>query len=153
MSLSKYRPRLGGLINSFEVNYMLLIRLLGHLDEVGEFHHFLINEHLQYQLTIKEKSKYTHLVEFKQLTDEDTDGAEKASLLKKPCMVIRLYHDARLAEVITTQHIRQIKPRYDYPNEAMHQPDEKRQNHQFLTQWLQLCLAQGQSTGILPKKP
>jgi hypothetical protein len=60
-------------------------------------------------------------------------------------MVIRLYHDARLAEVISNQDIRHIKPRYDYPNNQMHQPDEKQQINVFLKEWLQLSLQLGQS--------
>lgn len=142
MSLSKYRPRLSGLINSFEINYMLLNRLLGQLDNIGDRLDCQINEQLIYQLSIKEKSKYTHLVEFKQI---NADDAITTDFLNSPCMIIRLYHDARLAEIISTQHVRQIKPRYDYPNEKMHQPDEKIQNHYFLTQWLQLCLKQGKT--------
>jgi hypothetical protein len=59
-------------------------------------------------------------------------------------MSIRLYHDARLAEVLTTQDIRQVKPRYDYPNIQMHQQDEKQQTNQFLNEWLHLCLRLGQ---------
>jgi hypothetical protein len=59
-------------------------------------------------------------------------------------MSIRLYHDARMAEVNSSQNIRWIKPRYDYPNKKMHLPDEKQQINQFLKEWLQLCLQQGQ---------
>ncbi|TRX53883.1 DUF1249 domain-containing protein [Thalassomonas sp. M1454] len=142
--MANYKPSLKGLINSFEINYMLLTRLLADLDEVNQRREFFINEHLSYQLTVKEKSKYTHVIEFRQV-EINTSQASKAKLLTFPCMLIRIYHDARLAEVIESQHIRQIKPRYDYPNPKMHQPDEKQQNHYFLTQWLQLCLSQGQT--------
>ena len=62
----------------------------------------------------------------------------------KPAMVVRLYHDARMAEVISSQDIKQIKPRYDYPNAAMHHPDEKQQINLFLKEWLQLCHELGQ---------
>ncbi|MDG1733249.1 MAG: DUF1249 domain-containing protein [Thalassotalea sp.] len=141
--MAKYKPSLKGLINSFEINYMLLTRLLADLDEVNQSREFFINEHLSYQLTVKEKSKYTHVIEFKQVDIDDKQAASKHFAF--PCMLIRIYHDARLAEVIESQHIRQIKPRYDYPNPKMHQPDEKQQNHHFLTQWLQLCLSQGQT--------
>ncbi len=59
-------------------------------------------------------------------------------------MEIRLYHDARMAEVISSQDIHQVKPRYDYPNKHMHQQDEKQQINQFLNEWLHLCLEHGQ---------
>lgn len=146
--MANYKPRLNGLINSFEINYMLLVRLLADLDEVNQSREFFINEYLFYQLTVKEKSKYTHVIEFKQLETNNNEQAVNKHL-SYPCMLIRIYHDARLAEVIESQHIRQIKPRYDYPNPKMHQPDEKQQNHHFLTQWLQLCLSQGQTPAKL----
>jgi hypothetical protein len=47
--------------------------------------------------------------------------------------------------VISNQDIRHIKPRYDYPNNQMHQPDEKQQINVFLKEWLQLSLQLGQS--------
>ena len=59
-------------------------------------------------------------------------------------MTIRLYHDARMAEVLSTQDIKQVKSRYDYPNNQMHQQDEKQQTNQFLNEWLHLCLRLGQ---------
>jgi hypothetical protein len=65
-------------------------------------------------------------------------------------MSIRLYHDARAAEVISSQGIRQVKPRYDYPNTNMHQEDEKQQINQFLNEWLHLCLCLGQVNVELP---
>ncbi len=153
--MTTYKPSLKGLISSFEINYMLLTRLLGKIDQVDEQRNFSINENLSYLLTIKEKTKYTHVVEFKQFDDKADKVNDSTKSLKssyhKPCMLIRIYHDARLAEVIESQNIRQIKPRYDYPNSDMHQPDEKQQNHHFLTQWLQLCLALGQTAVNLPK--
>ncbi|MEW6998864.1 DUF1249 domain-containing protein [Colwelliaceae bacterium BS250] len=140
--MANYKPSLKGLINSFEINYMLLLRLLGDLDVAGDRREFFINEHLTFSLHVKEKTKYTQLIEFKQL---DLPSSNLTSKYHKPCMLIRIYHDARLAEVVESQYIRQIKPRYDYPNDKMHQPDEKQQNHHFLAQWLKLCLSQGQT--------
>ncbi len=50
---------------------------------------------------------------------------------------IRLYHDVRLAEVTKAQTCRQPEARNNYPNKAMHQPDEKYQWNRFLADWLQ----------------
>ena len=58
-------------------------------------------------------------------------------------LTIRMYHDARVAEVCSSQQIFRIKPRYDYPNIAMHQCDEKRQINVFLSDWLLHCLRNG----------
>lgn len=142
--MASYKLNLKGLINSFEVNYMLLNRLLGSMNEVGETLDFFINDHLVYKLSVLEKSKYTHVVEFKQVRHFELNDP-LAKTFHNPCMKIRLYHDARAAEVLESQYVKQIKPKYEYPNKDMHQPDEKQQTHHFLTQWLQLCLSQGKT--------
>lgn len=58
-------------------------------------------------------------------------------------LTVRVYHDARLAEVIAFASRRRVLPRYEYPNEAMHQPDEKSQWNRFLGEWLSHCLQHG----------
>ncbi|WP_371376962.1 DUF1249 domain-containing protein [Thalassotalea aquiviva] len=144
--MSKYHPSLKGLINLFEVNYMLLTRLLGGMDAVGDTKQFYLTQGLAFQLQVEQKSKYTHVVRFEQIQHQDSRWSEKLPYIS---MAIRLYHDARLAEVIEYQNNKNVKPRYDYPNKGMHLPDEKKQIHQFLTQWLQVCLQQGKSLGEL----
>ncbi len=47
-------------------------------------------------------------------------------------MTVRLYHDAMVAEVCSSQQIFRFKARYDYPNKKLHQRDEKHQINQFL---------------------
>ena len=54
-----------------------------------------------------------------------------------------MYHDARMAEVVSAEHARRLRSIYPYPNEAMHQPDEKAQLNLFLGEWLSHCLACG----------
>lgn len=56
---------------------------------------------------------------------------------------VRLYHDARCAEVIEFQGQRHFEPRYEYPNARMRQPDEKIQINRFLRDLLNLCLLHG----------
>lgn len=138
---AKYRPNLISIMNLCEINYMLILRLLADKEQVGEVRHFFINDELAYHLKVREVTRYTTVVEMTQ--DVNVDNKNLAEILR-PSMEIRLYHDAKLLEVISAQHIRHIKPRYDYPNEAMHQPDEKQQILIFLKQWLQLCLKEGQ---------
>ncbi len=53
---------------------------------------------------------------------------------------VRLYHDADVAEVVKCQHHRQFSSRYEYPNEEMHQIDEKARINQFLGELLSHCL-------------
>ena len=56
---------------------------------------------------------------------------------------VRLYHDARSAEVIEFQGQRLFEAEYDYPNRKMRQPDEKAQINRFLREFLNACLAHG----------
>lgn len=59
--------------------------------------------------------------------------------------VVRLYHDARMAEVVCLKRRKQLPGSYDYPNPQMHQPDEKFQLNQHLSEWLIQCLGSGES--------
>lgn len=137
----KYKPQLATLLNLCDVNYMLLIKLLADKEEVGQEREFFISDFLSYAVSVDEVTRYTTLITISQNTVE---VGKELSHLFQPKMVIRLYHDARMAEVISSQNIRQVKPRYDYPNKNMHLPDEKQQINMFLKEWLQLCHELGQ---------
>jgi uncharacterized protein len=159
MQSKKYHPKLSTLMSLCEINYMLLIRLLANNDEdiIGKERNFFISDFLAYNIKTLEITRYTSLIsicqEMPNANKEDVehfknlDEKNKKNLLSSilhPKMTIRLYHDARMAEVISNQDIRQVKPRYDYPNNKMHLPDEKEQINIFLKEWLQLCLKLGQ---------
>ncbi len=57
-------------------------------------------------------------------------------------MTVRVYFDARVAEVLAYQHHRRFHPKYDYPNVDMLQVREKRRVNEFLGDWLESHLAQ-----------
>ncbi len=136
-------------------NYFLLLKVQADQTQLDEQRHFFINDYLAYKITVNEITRYTSLITFEQKTFEQqafkAEDRQQTSLehnalpsVFHPRMTIRLYHDARMAEVISSQDVRQVKPRYDYPNVQMHQQDEKQQINQFLNEWLHLCLHQGQ---------
>lgn len=64
-------------------------------------------------------------------------------------VVLRVYHDAQMAEVVSFQRQRVFQARYDYPNSAMFQPDEKAQWNSFLGEWLSFCLRHGQALSLV----
>ena len=144
----KYRPHLPTLMALCEINYMLLLRILADKEQVGEQRCFFISDFLSYRITVNEVTKYTTLITINQ--EANIRGYNLTELFR-PKMVVRLYHDARMAEVISNQDVQQIKPRYDYPNERMHLPDEKQQVNYFLKEWLQLCLKLGQVNFDIPR--
>lgn len=126
-------------------NYFLFLKIQADQTQLHQQRHFFINDHLAYVITVNEVTRYTSLITFEQKVAEQPAGIEKSMLHSlHPRMSIRLYHDARMAEVISSQDIQQVKPRYDYPNQQMHQEDEKQQINQFLNEWLHLCLTHGQ---------
>jgi uncharacterized protein YqiB (DUF1249 family) len=130
-------------------NYFLFLKVQADQTQLDQQRHFFINDHLAYAITVNEVTRYTSLITFEQKVLEQKFIEQKKSKNKTlrrsfhPRMSIRLYHDARMAEVISSQDIHQVKPRYDYPNKYMHQQDEKQQINQFLNEWLHLCLTHG----------
>lgn len=61
-------------------------------------------------------------------------------------ITVRLYHDAKVAEIVHHDYHQRIKPSYGYPNPKMHQKDEKYQLNAFLYDWLVACVERGQAT-------
>ena len=144
-SRKKYQPNLVSLMSLCANNYFLFLKIQAEQTQLDQQRHFFINDHLAYVITVNEVTRYTSLITFEQKVSgqkKSTNNTLFNSL--HPRMSIRLYHDARMAEVISSQDIHQVKPRYDYPNKHMHQQDEKQQINQFLNEWLHLCLTYGQ---------
>ena len=139
---SNYKPSLPSLMALCATNYALSIKLLADKETVGEQRYFKVSEQLSFLLNVKEVTKYTSLIELVQTT---IVSKTLSTQLTRPKIQMRLYHDAQVAEVISSQGIRQIKPRYDYPNDRMLLPDEKMQVNLFVKEWLQHCLEQGQA--------
>lgn len=149
-SKKRYQPNLVSLMSLCANNYFLLLKVQADQTQLDQQRHFFINDHLAYAVTVNEVTRYTSLITFEQIDHQqkevDKNKSENKTILHSyhPRMSIRLYHDARMAEVISSQDIHQVKPRYDYPNKHMHQQDEKQQINQFLNEWLHLCLMYGQ---------
>ncbi len=146
----KYQLNLVSLMSLCANNYFLFLKIQADQTQLYQQRHFFINDHLAYAITVNEVTRYTSLITFEQKVLEQSVKEQEQPTDKTllhsfhPRMSIRLYHDARMAEVISSQDIHQVKPRYDYPNKYMHQQDEKQQINQFLNEWLHLCLAHGQ---------
>ncbi|WP_407332145.1 DUF1249 family protein [Enterovibrio sp. 27052020O] len=129
-----YQVDLSALMRMYETNYAKLLRLMPRQDDVGEFCVYDIQGN-EFQLDIVESTRYTTLLDIWQ-------RGEIPQYLR-PRLTVRMYHDARVAEVCTSQQISRIQPRYDYPNPRMHQRDEKHQINAFLSDWLAHCLRNG----------
>lgn len=138
----RYRLDFRALMTQCEENYarmMPLMKALGDDDqlavEVGHEHH----PHTLY-LRVLERSPYTTTV---RLEDQELLAVLPASRL-----TVRLYHDARLAEVTEARPFRRVAARYAYPNRHMHQRDEKAQWNGFLAEWLRHVNDHGRDAGM-----
>lgn len=90
------------------------------------------------QIKILENFRYTNTLEIVQ-------KPEIKKLLTNPSMIVRIYHDASSAEVISTQGHKISQPRCLVKNPKMYSSDEKMRVNAFLGEWLTYCLKVGRS--------
>ncbi|ODC02520.1 hypothetical protein BFW38_02120 [Terasakiispira papahanaumokuakeensis] len=120
-------------------NYHLLCRLMPEDGEQASWHlHGHGRDMGDVSLKRLERSRYTDVVEVVQ-------GPHWHDWLAPTRMKVRVYHDAQMAEVVAYQSRYAQHGRYEYPNDAMFQPDEKVQLNGFLGEWLKHCMAYGHS--------
>ncbi|MCC2617934.1 DUF1249 domain-containing protein [Aestuariibacter halophilus] len=129
---TKYVPHLPTLLAVCEVNYARLLRLLPDCDSEDLCYRFSVNDRLYYQIRILDSSRYTSTLECRQITQGNPGYLN-------PVMQVRMYHDAQMAEVLKSQHIGALKASYAYPNQRMHQRNEKEMVNRFLAEWLVFC--------------
>lgn len=137
----RYIPNLPEMMHLTEINYARLSRLLPEEEQEGQQVSYQIGAVI-YQIVLEETTRYTSKVKIQQCSPV-------SSYLLLPSLSVRLYHDARVAEVCATQQIYRFKARYDYPNKKLHQRDEKHQINRFLSEWLSYCLGLGIATAAL----
>ncbi|WP_135444465.1 DUF1249 family protein [Vibrio tasmaniensis] len=129
-----YHVDLAELMRVYETNYAKLNALLPVEHEVGDVRCYqAVN--MVCQLTVNEVTKYTTLIDICQ--------SDAMPVFPLPKMSVRLYHDARVAEVCASGDFSRVKAKYDYPNTKLLQKDEKFQLNKFLGEWLTFCLKTG----------
>ncbi len=142
-SKRKYVPDLVKQSVICETNYARLLKLL---PEDQEWCEYRISWHQhQFKVRIQRDEEFaftsTYLVSYR----PDTES----QWVNPQTLVVRLYHDARMAEVVSMLGRRQLAGRYAYPNPDMHQPDEKFQLNLYLSEWLTQCFSTGEV--VLPQ--
>lgn len=135
----RYRVDLVELQATCEANYARLMRLLPDMRSNQSSRRVALSqgEHLLgiLALEVLEACPYTTTLQVRQ--------EHSLPWLPVPQLEVRVYHDARMAEVVGAENARRLRSIYPYPNAAMHQPDEKTQLNLFLGEWLGHCLACG----------
>ncbi|MFT6269588.1 MAG: hypothetical protein ACJAVV_002415 [Alphaproteobacteria bacterium] len=112
-----------------------MLKLLPDCDTHNLHYEFDVGHSLKYRVQIVDSSRYTSTLEMAQIS------ANTPAFLQ-PKMIIRLYHDAKVAEVLEAQRTSRLKAVYEYPNLNMHQRNEKYMVNVFLAEWLHFCLSQ-----------
>ena len=109
----------------------------------------LATEPVTVEITVLEAFKYTTTLEIVQ-------RPVLREWMTNPSMLIRVYHDASTAEVVSYQGHKNLQVRYPQPNAKMYQSDEKGQVNQFLGEWLSHCLTVGRAprlSGLATQRP
>lgn len=86
---------------------------------------------------ILEQARYTTILQLEQ--------ESLHPMMPAPALTVRLYHDARIAEVTEARPWRKVDAKNPYPNAAMHVPDEKHQWNSFLGEWLRFVREHGRT--------
>lgn len=137
----RYQPNINRFLTLCGRNYYHILRWLpddaeqGASWQVGGEYGFL-------DVRLLENTRYTQLIEISR-------NVGKTDFVDTPKISVRVYHDAKLAEVLTSRQIYQLSPVYDYPNIRMHHRDEKYRVNAFLEELLRIdnytsvvCLAE-----------
>lgn len=133
----RYRIDLPAHMAECDANYLRLLKLFPRLrdEDASVFGVVLGDQAQRVHLEVCERGPYTTLIEIRQTA--------RLPWNQRPFMRVRLYHDARSAEVVECHGARHFRAVYDYPNRDMHLPDEKVQVNRFLTEFLSMCLHHG----------
>lgn len=115
------------------INYRRLLCLLPGLDEGPREGSFGLPDGACLSLRTVVRNPYTSTLEV----------TAPASWGRAPVLVVQVYHDAELAEVVGWSRHRRPEPCHTYPNARMFQRDEKAQWNGFLGEWLSHCLSRG----------
>lgn len=133
---SMYNVDLSAHLAECELNFVRLCRLLPRM-EAGDSRSFDVGERSSVHIEVAERTPYTSLLN---IIQQQGSLAELNSR-----MMVRVYHDAGVAEVAAFAGCNRVLGKHSYPNRQMHQRDEKQQWNRFLGEWLQHCLDQGRS--------
>lgn len=125
----RYRLNFRDLMAQCEANYARLLPLIRALGEQDSLDLSLGAERPRtLNIRVLERAPYTTTLRLEDQGLHETMPGQR--------LTVRLYHDARVAEVTEASRFRRVRARYPYPNPDMHQRDEKAQWNRFLGEWL-----------------
>jgi uncharacterized protein YqiB (DUF1249 family) len=128
---------LPALMELYELNYIQLRRLVPDLDAIQDHSVSRVNGAIDLHLRVRERTRYTTTMNL------SYQFAEGDDLCFAPDVVVRMYHDAQLAEVISHSR-RQDRREASYDGfRSRYTVEAKWRVNRFLHKWLGYCLQQG----------
>ncbi len=132
-----------------DANYLRLCKLMPELADNQSWRYQIPNGTLE--VAVLDRSRYTTEVCLQASASVSSD--KDKHWLTPPPITVRLYHDARMAEVVAVNGQGPVGGdglNFRYPNPAMHNEDERQQVNRYLSEWLAHCLANGRAEVTLP---
>lgn len=131
-------PSFAKLMELYENNYIFMRRLLPQREEMGEEAMSRVDGGIDLQLRVIECCPYTTTVSLTHVFEGEARTA--------PDLFVRVYHDARVAEVLPDSPLYHFKL---WPGER---PDPRSLSwrwevNRFLNRWLRYCLGEGHGFG------
>ncbi|MEJ2043290.1 MAG: DUF1249 domain-containing protein [Reinekea sp.] len=139
MGIKRYIPDISKHAALCEANYVRLQRLLHNATD-SEFQFCWNDRHgnqIDVDIQIVERFKYTTTIQLIKTLHSVPAPMNCVEL------TVRIYSDARMAEVVTLSQGKQLAGVYRYPNDKMYQIDEKKQANHYLAEWLSHLLNYG----------
>jgi len=131
---SRYSVNLGDLHSICEANYLRLTKAFPAYENTNCIE--LVSGVLSLRIEVIERCRYTTTLRLVQIGPATLPRAAIR-------LDVRLYHDAKMAEVVMLQRHNQLQGRYQYPNPAMYQRDEKLQQNHYVAELLSILLISG----------
>ncbi len=144
----KYSPDLRSFMAVSATNYAKLMKLLPEvaaITKIAPLTHVHFQKQPSLAISLLQASRYTQTLELKQQGFKQAEfkqGEALKHLHRTFC--VRIYHDAKMAEVLSGVHDSMLPPVFKQPNPEMKQVDEKAQLNRFLGEWLSFCLEYGE---------
>ena len=134
----KYSPDLAKHMAECDMNYHKLYKLFKDMrSKKTKTISLDFGDHaVKVRIAVTDRGPYTTTVFIDQV-----NGKKKWNVI--PNISVRIYHDAKSAEVVSIENQSVFHGSYEYPNKKMRQPDEKEQNNKFLGEILSLCIEKG----------
>jgi len=137
----RYVPNLPELHSLAERNYSALAKLFGvaQVTESSATKCIAVGEQMAFTLQPTAQARYTTDLLVTQVAPDVAEYLQARFL-------VRLYHDARMAEIVDCQgqeRLTALQPAN--LRDIRHRKDEKLQLNQHLAAWLRLCFARGRS--------